>query len=41
MQFKSACQNAKSDFAFAPVAFDLAKEEQREARSYALANIPF
>jgi|SRR6266850_4690877 len=40
-QFKSACVNAKSDFAFAPVAFDLAKEEQREATRYALATIPF
>lgn len=41
MQFKGACDGAKADFRFAPVAFDLAKEEKREAARYALATIPF
>lgn len=41
VQFKSACENARADFRFAPVAFDLAKEEKQEARRYALATIPF
>lgn len=41
MQFKVACDGARSDFSFAPVAFDLAKEEKREAARYALATIPF
>lgn len=41
VQFKTACDNAKADFVFAPTAFDLAKEEQRETRRYALATIPF
>ena len=39
--YRAACANAKSDFAFAGVAFDLAKEEKREAVQYAVANIPF
>jgi hypothetical protein len=41
VEFKSICEQARSDFAFARVAFDLAKEEKREARNYALATIPF
>jgi hypothetical protein len=40
-EFRAACVAAKSDFAFAPVEFDLAKEEKKEARAYALASIPF
>jgi hypothetical protein len=40
-QFKVACDMARSDFSFAPVAFDLAKEEKREAAKRALASIPF
>ena len=39
--FKVQCDNARADFSFAPVAFDLAKEEQREAARYALRTIPF
>ena len=41
MQFKTACDYAKADFKFAPVAFELAREEKREAARYALATIPF
>lgn len=41
VEFKIACDNARADFVFAPTAFDLAKEERREAASYALASIPF
>ena len=41
IQYKVACDMARSDFSFAPVAFDLAKEEKREAARYALATIPF
>lgn len=41
IQYKVACDHARSDFSFAPVAFDLAKEEKREAARYALATIPF
>lgn len=41
IQYKVQCDNARSDFSFAPVAFDLAKEEKREAARYALASIPF
>lgn len=40
-QFKVACDMAKADFSFAPVAFDLAKEEKREAIERALRSIPF
>ena len=41
MQYKVACDNARADFSFAPVAFDMAKEEKREALHYALATLPF
>ena len=41
MQFKVACDQARGDFAFAPVAFDLAKEEKREALQNAIRSIPF
>lgn len=41
MQYKVECDNARADFSFAPVAFDLAKEEKREAARYALATLPF
>ena len=40
-QFKIACDLARTDFSFAPVAFDLAKEEKREATERALRSIPF
>ena len=40
-RFKIACDYAKADFKFAPVAFDLAREEKREAARHALATIPF
>jgi hypothetical protein len=40
-QFKVACDMARADFSFAPVAFDLAKEEKREALQNALRSIPF
>jgi hypothetical protein len=41
VQFKSVCDRARGDFSFAPVAYDLAREETREALQYAVANIPF
>lgn len=41
MQYKVACDGARADFSFAPVAFDLAKEEKREALENALRSIPF
>jgi hypothetical protein len=41
MQFKVTCDKARGDFAFAPVAFDLAKEEKREAIKNAIRSIPF
>jgi len=41
MQYKVACDGARADFSFAPVAFDLAKEEKREAAQNALRSIPF
>jgi hypothetical protein len=41
VQFKSVCELAQSDFLFAPVAFDLAKEERKEANRYAIETIPF
>lgn len=40
-QYKVACDQARGDLAFAPVAFDIAKEEKREALQAALRNIPF
>ena len=41
MQYKVACDQARGDLAFAPVAFDLAKEEKREALQNAIRSIPF
>lgn len=40
-QYKVACDNARADLSFAPVAFDLAKEEKRETLQNALRSIPF
>lgn len=40
-RFKIVCEGARADFRYAPVAFDLAREEKREAVRYALATIPF
>jgi hypothetical protein len=40
-EFKVTCDGARADFSFAPVAFDLAKEEKREAQQNALRTIPF
>ena len=40
-QYKVACDQARGDLAFAPVAFDISKEEKQEASRNALRSIPF
>lgn len=41
MQYKVACDTARGQFSFAPIAFDIAKEERREAVQNAIRSIPF